>query len=64
MRLPYVMVYYMGTVTQRKARGPPGVAVRLAEQECEKLRVKDLQEVAGHQVTHGAYNEASPLGWG
>lgn len=23
MRLPYVMVYYMGMVTQRKGRGPP-----------------------------------------
>lgn len=38
-----------------------GVAMRLAEQDCLKLGVKNLQDMAGQQVMHGAYNEASPL---
>lgn len=39
----------------------PGLAIRLAEQDCLKLGVKNLQEVAEQQVIHGTYSEASPL---
>lgn len=40
----------------------PGAAIRLEEQDCLKLGVKNLQEVAGQQVMHGAYNKLRLLG--
>lgn len=50
-----VMVHWVGNGDPHAL---PGVAISLAQQDGMKLRVRDLQEVAGHQVTHGTHSEA------